>query len=100
MDPQDWKLGSQATPSYTGGPPPALNNDADFLMLMLDSSEDRIFDLMEFIDTISFMEGHDFIEPVGENQWISTAKGEKLIRELKKGLRLAAEVNIRRQNIT
>ena len=95
-----WKLGSQSAPVYTGGPPPALNNDGDFLMLMLDSSEDRIFDLMEFIDTINFMEAHGFIEQVDDQQWIATERGEKLIKELKKGLRLSAEVTIRRQNIT
>ncbi|HPZ08023.1 MAG TPA: hypothetical protein PL110_07910 [Candidatus Eremiobacteraeota bacterium] len=98
MNSQEWQLGSQTT-TYTGGPPHALNNDGDFLMLMVDSSEDRIFDLQEFIDTINFMEAHGFINKVGNNQWQSTEKGEKLIRELKKGLRLASEIKIKRQNI-
>jgi hypothetical protein len=99
MDSQEWKIGSEVSVSYPASPPVALNNDGDFLMLMMDSSVDRIFDLREFIDTINFMQSHGFIEQVGDNQWQSTKKGEKLIKELKKGLRPSSEIKINRQNI-
>ncbi len=98
MNSQEWQI-SQPGTTYPGSLPAALNNDGDFLMLILDSSVDRIFDLREFVDTMNFMESHGFIKQIGDSQWQATEKGEKLIRELKKGLRLASEIKIKRQNI-
>jgi hypothetical protein len=99
MDSQEWKIVSQTTATHTHTPPAALNNDGDFFMLMMDCSMDRIFDLREFIDTIDFMKAHGFIKQLSDNQWQTTQKGEKLIKELKKGLRLESEMKIKRQSI-
>jgi len=86
----------QSSTDTTSADVMALNNEADFLMLIMSVSEDGEFDMVRFLDVISFMELKGFIEPVSEHRWVPTQKGWELIKQLKRGIRLAMEVDIRR----